>query len=217
MKTRAFYILLTDLIHSKVLANRQEATRAIKKAITKVNDRFAKDMYAPMEITRGDETAAVLTSLNQLYDFLVYYLNELQPFRFRIVVTHGLLTAGIHDRKSAEMDGPGFYMADETMRQLKKTRKLFQLKTDKNDYDTMVTGLINLLLFRRDQLTDFQLSVAELYGKGMTQREIAKKLKRTPQQVSQAIKAIPCDVYDEAEQAVRLLLKNLNSSLRKYA
>ncbi|MBI5214882.1 MAG: hypothetical protein HY960_03955 [Ignavibacteriae bacterium] len=210
-----YYILLFDLVRSRRLENRESATKQLKRAIHKINTTYKKSLFAPMEITRGDEVATVLKHSEHLYDIAGNFINELRPFRCRCVVVRETLTAGLASRRSPEMDGPGFYLADETLQKLKKTKKLFQMRIPSAEtYETVLTGLINLLLFRKEQLTNFQLQVLELYKRNATQTEIAKKLKRTPQQVSIALKAVPQDIVLEGEIAVGMLLQQLPKQLK---
>ena len=60
-----FFVLLVDLIRSAKLPNRAAATSRLQKANAKANQAFADDLYAPVEITRGDEAAGVLRSVGR--------------------------------------------------------------------------------------------------------------------------------------------------------
>ncbi|MBI3189054.1 MAG: hypothetical protein HYZ33_00235 [Ignavibacteriales bacterium] len=216
MQHKSYYIFLTDIIRSRQLAdNRQAATKKLKVVLNEINSKYSSALFAPLEITRGDEAAAVLFSVEQLYDIIITISNTLLPFHARFAVSYNTLTAGITSRKSSEMDGPAFYIADEVMNKMKKTQKVFQLNTGNDTLDFPITSLVNMLLFRREQCTDFQRNVADMYRKGLKQNEIANKLKRSQQQVSQAMRALPADIYFESEENVSFLLKSLHSQLKK--
>ncbi len=214
---RKLFVLLVDLVGSQGLKERGAGTEKFKKAIGEFNTKTRAVLYAPMEITRGDEAAAVLDRLESLGESLRKFAATLRPLKCRFVVTHGVLTAGLTSKRSTEIDGPAFYQADREMRRLKKTRNTFRLETSKPPLDAALTSLINLALLREAELTDFQLQVIHLYGSdmGLTQQAIAKRVKRTQQQVQQVIKVVPFDALDEAWKTIERLLQELQGRIRE--
>ncbi|MBI3193442.1 MAG: hypothetical protein HYZ34_03120 [Ignavibacteriae bacterium] len=214
--TKHYHILLFDIIRSRRLTNRDNATKKMKQAINRINTHYKKNIYAPLEITRGDEVATVLNNIENAYDIIREFMYEIQPFRCRCTIAYGTLTAGITSKRSTVMDGPGFYLADETLKKLKKTYKQFQINIPQHEVTaSVISGLANLLFSRIEGLTIFQLRVVALSRQGLSQSEIAKNLRRTPQQVSTALRAIPYDVFFEGEHAIRILFKQLQATLSK--
>lgn len=210
-----FFVLLADLRQSQKIKDREAGTQRLKEAITSFNAGFAEDIYAPMEITRGDEAASVLKSICSLYDALSSFTALLKPFNARFAVTYGVLTAGLSGRRSTEIDGPAFYEADRCMDELKKSRNIFRIETGNHPLDESITSLMNMTLLRESDLTPFQLRIIQLYGKDYTQNDIARRVKRTQQQVQQIIKVAPFDALEDAGKTLRTLLQTLELKIKK--
>lgn len=214
MASQQAFVVLSDLVRSQRMTNRALATEKVKIALRVLNTRFKRSIIAPMEITRGDEAAAVLKSLDALPEMLFGFFDNLLPFRSRVVIVYGTLTTGLASRRSTEIDGPAFYAADETMRQLKKTLQRFRLSTGQQMYDEAITSLVNLLIIQRERMTKFQRRVYSLYDEGKSQRALARLLKRTQQQVSQALRAAHYDVQKDSELSIRLLIREMEQRMR---
>jgi len=212
-KTNRYAVLLVDLVGSQEMEDREEATRKFKRSIRDFNAANSDMTVSEMEITRGDEAAVVMTRIDRLYDMVTAFIGCMKPIGCRFVVTYGEFTAGLKSRRSTEIDGPAFYRADAAMRELKHTTGWFRLETGHAARDGGITALVNLILLQKDQMTDFQSNVAELYASGKTQSEVARKLKRTQQQVSQAVRAVRFDLLRDADLAVRGMLGELQAMI----
>lgn len=215
MLPKKYFVLLVDLAGSQDLPDRENGTRKLKEAINNLNKDFRDDLYAPMEITRGDEAAAVLKRITTLHEMLLNFMIKLQPFKCRMVITYNVLTAGLGSKRSTEIDGPGFYEADTLMHKLKKSHKLFAIGTDNPVLDSAISSIINLVLLRWEEMTPFQRKVIHLYAQGIKQDDIANVVKRTQQQVSQVVRAVSYDILREAEESLKALIDELQSNLRE--
>ncbi|MDI6766184.1 MAG: SatD family protein [Bacteroidota bacterium] len=211
---KKYFVILVDLIRSQKLQNRQSATKRLKQSIAIVNKLFQKDIVSPMEITRGDEAALVLTSIESLMDLVFVFLDHLMPYKARIVITYGVLTTGITNRRSTEIDGPAFYLADREMIQCKRSMRKFSINTDTKVYDEAITSIMNLILLRWEKLTALRRRVFQLYDHGKTQNEIARLLKKPQQQVSQIIRSIPYDSMRDGKIAIKTLVDELHRHLQ---
>jgi len=214
MTEKNYFVLLTDLIGSRSIDDRENGTLRLKKAIRDFNLHFQNIIFAPMEITRGDEAASVLNRIDTLNEMISRFTANLSPFRCRFVITYGPLTAGLSNKRSTEIDGPAFYDADAAMKQLKKTSSPFHIKTGNAALDSGISSLVSLTLLREHELTPFQSRVVQLFLKGKKQREIAKEVKRTQQQISQVKKVVPIEVLREAWTSITLLTHELQKQLR---
>src|SRR6266853_917831 len=93
---RSFYfVVLFDVIRSQKIEDRQLVTTRLRKGIRILNARFGEDIYAPLEITRGDEVAAVLSSITGLFEMFGDFRDIVYPVRLRMAVSYGALTAGL--------------------------------------------------------------------------------------------------------------------------
>lgn len=200
-------VLLIDIIRSTELPNRAAATSRLEKANRKANRAFADDLFAPFEITRGDEAAAVLRSVARTYEMIVSIGESIYPVTFRSVLVYGDLTAGLDSRRSSVIDGPAFYRANEIMQALKKTQKTFALATGQEKLDGPTGALVNLLQWRWNQMTDLQRRIVRLYKQEKNQSRVGDKLGRTQQQISHALNATKWELIDTAEAAIRQLFQ----------
>lgn len=204
------YVLLLDLVGSSQLADRQAATDRIQAAQAVVNSRFEKSWLAPLETTRGDETAAVLKRADVIYDVLAGMTDEIHPLSLRAVIKHGELIAGLDTGRASIIDGPAFQRADQLMEELKATGKLILFDTELPTLDQPLNALSNLLLTRLSDLTELQRIVLRQYQLKRQGKAVAEALDRSQQQISTALQAIRWQVIDEAEAAMRALLAEVD-------
>ncbi|MCB1034928.1 MAG: hypothetical protein KDD47_13960, partial [Acidobacteria bacterium] len=181
------YVLITDVVGSSQVSDRAELTRKLQAAAERVNEDHADDLYAPLEITRGDEMCAVLSSISCSYDLLSTLEEILHPTRFRSSLVYDELTAGLETRRAAVIDGPAFYRARELMSQLKKSKKTFALGTDQPEQDEAAEVLVNLLQWRWNEMTDLQRQIVRLYQNEKNQLRVAELLNRSQQQISHSL------------------------------
>lgn len=208
---RRFYILIIDLIGSSKLAERDSATRSLENAIRTINKDFSAYFFAPLEITRGDEVAAVLYSVNSVYTILLEFIEALSPVDLRAGLVYGELTAGLESGSSRVMDGPAFYLADKMMRALKKTQKTFASNTGEKTDDIPLEALFNLILWRWKEMTPLQRKIVQLYQEKRNQSEVGQIIGRTQQQVSQTLSASKWELMATAESAIHLLLNQIDN------
>ena len=201
------YVLITDVVGSSQVADRAELTRKLQSAAEQVNQDHADDLYAPLEITRGDEMCAVLSSLSCAYDLLSTLEENLHPTRFRSALVYDELTAGLETRRAGVIDGPAFYRARELMGQLKKSKKTFCLGTDQPEQDEAAEVLVNLLQWRWNEMTDLQRQIVRLYQYEKNQLRVAELLNRSQQQISHSLIATKWELINSSEGAIRHLLE----------
>lgn len=210
-----YYVIIIDIISSTKLPDRNKVTVKLKKAIDEVNKNYAKDCFAPFEITRGDEVAAVLTSIVNIYNIINHFCIELFPVNFRVIIVYDELTSGLDSKRSSIIDGPAFHKGNDMMVHLKKTQKTFTLDTGKRERDQAVEALMNLLLWLWNDFTPLQQKVIRLYQSIRNQEKVAKKINRTQQQVQVALEACRWQVIDAAEKTIKDLFKIIDNQIKK--
>ncbi len=204
------FVLILDIVGSSVVADREGLTRTLQGAIARVNEAFGEDCWAPFEVTKGDEVAAVLHSVARVYDILIEFSEGLAPVRMRAVVVRGELTAGLETRRSTIIDGPAFYEGNARMEELKKSRRGFALASGEESLDRPAEALVNFLLWRWEELTPLQRRVIRLYQEHRHQTRVAEMLGRKQQQVQHTLDVCRWEVIDDAERAVRGLLEAID-------
>lgn len=200
------YVLLLDLVGSSQLPDRQAATEQIQQAQEAVNARWEDWWLAPLETTRGDETAAVLRRPDVTWDVIAEMGDEIHPLSLRAVLKYGELVAGLETRRAAIIDGPAFAAADQQMESLKGSARLCRFDTGRPTLDQALNGLGNLLLAQLTDLTELQRTILRRYQAMRQQKAVASSLGRSQQQVSNTLQAIRWEVIDDAEETMRSLL-----------
>jgi hypothetical protein len=202
-----YYVIMFDIIGSSKLKDRNALSTQLDAAIQQINKEYSHTYWAPFEITRGDEVAGVLESVAPAYDMIDTFSEGLYPVMFRSVIIFDKLDAGIPSKRSTVMDGPAFYRADQTMKQLKKTQKMCALRSGEAELDMAAEALINFLLWRWSDLTPLQRRIVRLYQREGNQSQVAEILDRTQQQIQNTLDVCKWEIIDEAEKAVRSLLQ----------
>lgn len=201
------YVLLSDVVASSSLPDRDDLTKRLQGAATKVNQAHAGDLFADMEITRGDEMAAVLRSASGVYDLLTVLETELYPTRFRSVLVYDDLSAGLDSRRSAVIDGPAFYQAQDKMQALKRTRNSFCLSSGQPEFDEAAEVLVNLLQWRWNEMTELQRQIVRKYQEVRNQQKVAEMLGRSQQQISHTLIATKWELINSSEAAIRHMMQ----------
>jgi hypothetical protein len=205
------YVLLLDIVGSSNLRDREAATLRMQAAQKTVNERFPKAWLAPLETTRGDETAAVLRQPADAYDIIAALGDEIHPLSVRAVLKRGELVAGLDTRRASIIDGPAFHIADELMESIKGGPAQCLFDTGLSALDRPLTALGNLLLSQLAGLTELQRRILRLYQENRKQKTVAEIIGRSQQQVSSALQAIRWELLDDAEAVMRELLAEVET------
>lgn len=209
------FVLLIDVMNSSQLKDRQALSVSLGEAVNKLNRQFAAHLYAPFEITRGDEVAAVLISARSLYP-MARLLNEfLHPLKYRMVLCYGALTAGLETHRSTIIDGPAFYQARRMMQQLKRTQHFVSVSTRAEHVDPVLQSMLNMLLWQWSRFTALQQQVVRLYLLHRNQKTVAEQLGRSQQQIQNTLRSCGWEVIEEAERQVKHLLMLLQRAHRQ--
>jgi len=201
------YVLVADVVGSSQVPDRAALTESLQEAATRINSEHREHLFADLEITRGDEMSAVLTSLSGAYDLMSSLEQTLYPVRFRSVMVYDHLTAGLDTRRAGIIDGPAFYRAHEKMAQLKKSKKTFALASGQSELDEAAAVLVNLLQWRWTEMTDLQRQIVRLYQQEKNQLRVAELLGRSQQQISHSLIATKWELIHSSEGAIRHLLE----------
>lgn len=202
-----YYVMMIDIVGSSKLPDRDTLIKKLDAAISQVNTAYSKDLWAPFEVTKGDEVAAVLTSVARAYEMIDIFSEVVFPVALRSVIVYDELTAGLDTRRSTVIDGPAFYRGNRMMIKLKKTQKTFALRSRHKELDEATEALVNFLLWRWNNLTKLQRQIVQLYQQERNQSRVAKMLNRKQQQVQNTLEACKWQIIDDAENAVRYLFQ----------
>jgi hypothetical protein len=204
-----YFILLMDIVGSSKMEDRGRLTTNLTKTISSANREFASQYYAPFEITKGDEVAAILNNADSVYDIILFFGDHLTPVKVRSVVVFGKLSAGLETRRSTIIDGPAFYRADESMRRLKKTAQWVSFSTRHVELDRIIETLINLILMKWYSFTPLQRTIIRAYQKDRNQIKVANRLHKKQQQIQNTLMKCGWEILDQSELLIRTLCSKL--------
>lgn len=209
MKKR-FIVLVADLVESKKIKQRAAFQKRLVRIFDRTEDIFGKDFYAPVRITRGDEMAAVLNKVENLYQIINHLTNEVYPNRIRFVFVRGTLNAGLETKDAGIIDGPAFSLANEQLIRAKKKNLNSVFMLGDPVIDEALNSLANLVEWLKQDWTKSQRKIYNLYQKLKNQKEVAKKLKVSQQNVAKTLKSIGWGNIMMAEKSINNLLENYN-------
>ncbi|MCK4761000.1 MAG: hypothetical protein KAW12_02300 [Candidatus Aminicenantes bacterium] len=210
-----YYVMLMDVIGSTALPNRDEVTEKLNTAMGCINNTYDKDFLAPLEITRGDEVAGVLKTSVNTYNIITIFREALFPVDIRTILVYDILRSGLNSRRSSIIDGPAFQQGNYMMIRLKKTQKNFTLNTGQQELDRTIEALMNLVLWQWSTFTPLQQEIIRLYQEVRNQKEVAKQVERTQQQVQRTLAKCRWELIDAAEKAVKGLFLSIEKQPKK--
>jgi DNA-binding NarL/FixJ family response regulator len=138
---------------------------------------------------------------------LIWHLEQNFPEReLRVGIGFGTLDTPLQ-RVAINVDGPVLHAARAAIDHAKKAKALGGVFHGFDDLDDILNGIARLLWFHRSRWTPAQRSIASLLRKGMSQIQVAEKLKIAKQVVSRQVLAAGCFQYIAAENAWRMILQ----------
>jgi DNA-binding NarL/FixJ family response regulator len=212
-RERPHCLILIDLRESTRLEPPQ-ATRVmgrLEAALEEMNEDLGAVLAVPLTISYGDEVAGLLTSPVDLYDIASRVRDAAHPdARIRFVVARGMV--GVPGADIRKVGGAVFKAASEAMQTVKAGRMFAAWQLGDPVLDaalTSLTGLTNALI---EGMTAYQRRVFVLLRGGLPQKEIAARLGKLQQSVSDAVRRGSAELVLEGERAIRELLVRLAAS-----
>lgn len=203
-----YIAVIADMVRSRDLppARRRLLQKRFSRLIDNLNQHHRKTLASKFIITLGDEFQGVLNSAGSIPD-LIWHLEQDFPEReLRVGIGFGTLDTPLQ-KYAINMDGPVLHLARAAIDYAKKTKTLGGIFRGFGELDDILNGLSGLLWFQRSRWTPAQRNIAGLLRKGMSQTQVAKKLRVSKQVVSRQVLAAGCFQYIAAENAWRMILQ----------
>lgn len=186
-----FYVVLTDVVASRQIGDRQTFNLLFEQALEKINRELASHLELPMQGWKGlDEMAALIKSPVCLYKLIDMLNTMLAPQQTRLVVVKGEVDVAAGSGNITRADGPAFHQAAALMQELKKDGLLLSCKTGDAETDRLLQLNINALQLLKSGWTSRQRLVYDAYKASGNQEAVATALGITQQTVSKTLKAI---------------------------
>lgn len=185
------YVILGDVISSRRIRDREEFQHKLETILENINDTYTEDIFADFKILKGiDEIGCVLSTMSNGYRIINAIAEQLHPNLMRNVMVFDYIDAGIKTRDISKMDGPAFHKASDILRNLKKSKLMFDMSVSDKMIDTAISGQINLILLTKKNWSLNQHQIAKEYKSTNNQDEVAKNLGISQQAVSKTLNRI---------------------------
>lgn len=203
-----YIAVIADMVRSRDLPppRRRLLQRRFSRLIASLNRDYRKALASRFIITLGDEFQGVLNSAGSIPD-LIWHLEQDFPERqLRVGIGFGALDTPLQ-KYAINMDGPVLHLARAAIDHAKRAKTLGGIFRGFGGLDDILNGMAGLLWFQRSRWTPAQRNIAGLLRKGMSQTQVAKKLRVSKQVVSRQVLAAGCFQYIAAENAWRMILQ----------
>src|SRR6478672_3984465 len=111
-KTQLKYVLLSDVVGSRLITDRKRFEKKLAETIQRVQQQYAPVFEMPMQVWKGlDEMAAMLKEPWQLYAVMDRIDEGLASYKMRFVVVKGGIDVMPQSGIISEADGDAFHLA----------------------------------------------------------------------------------------------------------
>lgn len=208
--SQSYYLLLLDLKKSTSISSKslQKSFKRLKLLLEQLNDSPSPKPVIPLTISYGDEIAGLFHSPKEFYNLISRLRAVLYPdLRFRFVAARGKI--GVASQDIRAVGGEVFKKADEQLKRLKRQDAFCHWSLKSQEQDAILASLTEMANTLLEKMTPYQRSVCNLLDAGLSQKEIAKKLKKYPQSVSDAVKRSAADQVVESGHIINTILSTL--------
>src|SRR5579871_692939 len=157
-------------------SRRRALQKQFSALIVNLNQDYRKIIASRFVITLGDEFQGLLNSAAILPDLLWHLELDFPGRELRVGIGFGTLDTPLQ-KYAINVDGPVLHLARAAIDYAKKTRTLGGIFRGFGELDDILNGLSGLLWFQRSRWTPAQRNIAGLLRQGMSQTQVAKKLR----------------------------------------
>ncbi len=206
--SQRYIAVIADMVRSRDLSRSQRRIlqKQFSSLIVTLNRDYRKTTAAKFVITLGDEFQGILRSAASLPDIIWQLEQDFRQRELRVGIGFGTLDTPLQ-KYTLNVDGPVLHAARAAIEEAKKAKALGGMFRGFAGLDDILNGIARLLWFHRSRWTPAQRSIAGLLRQGMSQVEVAEKLKIAKQVVSRQVLASGCVQYIAAENAWRMILQ----------
>lgn len=197
--------IIGDIIGSRKLgAGRSAAQKKLFRFLEEINKNYKSAIIAKFIVTTGDEFQGLLKNGDLIPD-LIWNLEIELKFDVRLGIGCGKLNTPVQS-SAIGMDGPAWYAARAAIEESYIHKKYGGVFKQFDEYDPVLNGFARILHHTRTQFTHRQRKILNLLRDGLTQGDVASRLKITKQAVSRHAILAGWNAYDEAERCWKTLL-----------
>jgi plasmid stabilization system protein ParE len=206
-KQRAVLAVIGDMVGSRQIpaTHRPRAQKRFQQLIEKLNQEFRESLRSRFIITLGDEFQGLIEDPGIVPDLIWMIETSFTDRTLRLGFGYGPIDTEIPEY-AINVDGPALHAARAAIEEARSKKKLGGVFRGMGDAEEPLNGFARLLWFHRLRRTQQQMKVMSYLREGLSQVEIAAKLHRKPQAISDHVKAAGWEAYREAEAGFRKTL-----------
>ncbi len=201
------FALIGDMVDSRSIprGERPRAQQQFQHFVEALNERFKKALLSRFVITLGDEFQGLMADPAEIPE-VIWRVEREFPFRtLRLGFGYGTIDTAI-PKKAINVDGPALHAARAAIEEAKKKKRLGGVFRGEGIPEAELNGFARIMWFHRLRRTEQQLKVMGLLREGLSQVEVARRLRQSPQAVYDHVKAAGWEAYREAEEGFRATL-----------
>ncbi len=206
-----YYLLLGDLRGSTALEGEEAetVTQILREQLGRWSLACADDLVAGLDLNYGDEFVGLFVRPARIYEIVDGLRDALSGHAgFRFAVARGRI--GSASAQTSQMGGPVFVIANDALKRLKARGRFAQFETGHPVADRSLTALAEAAHTLRGEMTAYQAEVFGLLRAGLAQTEIARRLGKFDQSVSDAAKRGHAELVIELDEAITAQLAALS-------
>ncbi|MCD6166471.1 hypothetical protein DRQ15_02225 [candidate division KSB1 bacterium] len=208
-----YCVITADVRGSRQLNDRAALQLQIEQTLAQINQKFAKVVKVPFQITIGDEWQGVTENLAHSYEIAVQFVEKMHPHVLAVGIGEGAIATEWRTR-SADMDGDVFLRSRQALDQSKKKNQEIVFSTTDKHRDMIVNAVSLLLQTLRRHWTERQHQKVILYKEHRNEQKVANILGVSQADIHQALVAAEAKIYLDCEQKLndflRLIYKHNN-------
>ncbi len=203
---RSLFALSADLAASRRAPDRARLARTVAKALRHLAAAWPEAWVAPPVTTRGlDEISGALRRPEHAFDALAALNAAVWPQRFRAALAEGTVDVGARTHDARAMDGPAFHRAADALLRAKREDLPLVLAVDflTPEEQRVLEQAMRLHGAVAAAWKPSRAAAAAALRAAGTQKAAARRLKITPQSVSEALAAAHGTEIVALEAAIR--------------
>ena len=204
---KVYCAIIGDINKSRTLPGRNRVQKRFRRAVETVNREFRDDIASPFLITLGDEFQGLLLSPVESHHLVNRFRQLMQPVSFAFGVGIGTLSTPLNSSIALGMDGDAFYRARSAL-SIAKARKRTLTYGVNAASEELINALVALMDRQWRRLTPRQQQISRMLRQHNA-KDVARRLRISPQAVSKARSAAGAAELDEAAAALRRFLGHL--------
>ena len=183
-----YFVIISDMVQSRALTDRQKAQNAFKAALANVQKQYRHDVISPFTLTIGDEFQAVLGNASHFFAMINQLEEDLPEIRFRYGLGVGTMSTALNRKAAIGMDGPAFHFARQALEYARQQKRCFVFNCVQPEHTKRVDLLFHWIDVTTGRWSNDKRRILHLVQFGLNQKEIAGEIGISQPAVSQHLR-----------------------------